>query len=235
MSKRLRRFFAPVSIVACICLVFASFTWYYGKVPEIPAIANPEFKYWTADPVLEFKKPYLWEVSLLVGPNNSGFIRHDEVKGRLCLGMHIFQHGGNEGNPWATVHVRQNLGGRATRQLFDGNLEMWVYPTFRHERDSNSGNPENVFGIEINDGTNLLWIVFSQQPDEIYKLRGHWVVVINTPLNVWSYRTVSIGKYYADAGWKPPTEVALILLAGATRGAPGEYAGFVQSVMVRKV
>lgn len=234
MSKRLRRVFAPASIIACISLMFLCYTQSYGEAAETPAIMNSEFKYWTTDAVWNFKKPYLWEVSLLAGPNNRGFIRHDEAGGRLSLGMHVSQHGQDEQYLWATVHVRQNLGGRATRQLLDGALEAWVYPTFPHERYPDSGNPKNVFGIEINDGTNILWIVFSQQPNEVYRLKGHSIVIIDTPLNTWSYRIVQIGRYYADAGWRLPTNVALILLVGATRDAPGEYAGFIQSVKVGK-
>lgn len=232
MTKRLRRVFAPASILSCVCLVFVFFTQLYGMTSETPAIMNPRFKYWTNDLVWRFKKPYLWEVSLLAGPNDKGFTRQDDVDGRNCLGMHISQDGEIDQYLWATVHVRQNLGGRATGQLFDGALEIWVYPTFLHERYPDSGHPKNVFGLEINDGTNILWIIFSKQSSEVYQIKGHRIVIIDTPLNTWSYRRMQMGKYYLDAGWKLPSEVALILLIGATRDAQGEYAGFVQELKV---
>jgi len=101
-----------------------------------------------------------------------------------------------------------------------------------HQRYQDSGHPKNVFGIEINDGTNLLWIIFSEQPDEIYQIKGHLIVIINTPMNTWSHREVQVRNYYTYAGWKPPTEVALILLVGATRDMPGEYAGFFEEIKV---
>jgi len=145
----------------------------------------------------------------------------------------VYQDGASDAYAWATVHVRQNLRGRATRQILEGVLEMWVYPTFLHGRYPDSGHPKNVFGVEINDGTNILWIIFTDQPNEVYQIGLHRIVIVSTPLNQWSHREVRIGKYYSEAGWLLPSEVALILLVGATKGFPGEYAGFFQEIRVR--
>jgi len=234
---QVRRFFGPASGIVCVCLIYAFFTQLYGTTLEPPAIVNPRFKYWTVDPAWKFRKPLGWEVSLLIGPGDEAFPLQDDVDGRFCLGMHVYQDGGDDSHLWATLHVRQNLNRRATQKLLEGTLGVWVYPTFLHERYPWSGHPKNVFGIEINDGTNVLWIVFSQQRNEIYQISGHQIVIIDTPLNRWSYREVQIGKYYASVGWKLPSEVALIFLVGATRGAGGLtirgwYAGFVQEVKV---
>jgi len=228
----MRRFFAPASILICVCTISILFVRLYGVIPETPAVANPRFKYWTRDPIWNFTKPLMWEVSLLLGPEDRGFIRRDIINDKTCLGMHVYQDGANDTYPWATVHVRQNLRGRATKQLFEGTLEMWVYPTFVHQRYQDSGHPKNVFGIEINDGTNLLWIIFSEQPDGVYQIKRHLIVIINTPLNTWSHREVQVRNYYTHAGWKLPVEVALILLVGATRDAPGECAGFFEEIKV---
>lgn len=234
MTSRLRKLFAPVSMLVCLFLVLFFFTQMYGATSDMPAIVNPRFKYWTVDQVWKFRKPYMWEVSLLIGPNDDAFTILDEVGGKTCLGMHVSQDGEIDQYLWATVHVRQNLGGRATKQLYDGTLGVWVYPTFLHERYPDSGHPKNVFGIEINDGTNILWVIFSQQSNVTYSLKRHQVVVISTPLNAWSYREIQIGRYYAEAGWRRPSEVALILLVGATRDFRGQYAGFVQDLAVTR-
>jgi len=233
MKEKVRRFFAPVSMLICIVMIAVLFTRLYGVTSESPAIANPRFKYWTSDPVLKFMKPLMWEVSLLIGPNDRGFIRRDTVDGQVCLGLHVYQDGASDAYAWATVHVRQNLRGTATRQLLEGTLEMWVYPTFMHGRYRDSGHPKNVFGVEINDGTNILWVIFSDQPNEVYQIGRHRIVIVSTPLNQWSHREVLIGKYYSEAGWLLPSEVALILLVGATKDFPGEYAGFFREIHVR--
>jgi len=233
MKGTVRRFFAPVSVLICISMIAVLFTRLYGVTIESPAIANPRFKYWTTDPVLKLTKPLMWEVSLLIGPNDRGFIRRDTVEEQVCLGLHVYQDGASDAYAWATVHVRQNLRGRATRQILEGVLEMWVYPTFLHGRYPDSGHPKNVFGVEINDGTNILWIIFTDQPNEVYQIGLHRIVIVSTPLNQWSHREVRIGKYYSEAGWLLPSEVALILLVGATKGFPGEYAGFFQEIRSR--
>lgn len=237
MTKKLRTIFAPVSMLACVCLISILFAQFYGRVQDDPAIVNPRFKYWTIDSTWRIKKPLNWELTLLLGPGDEAFASHDEVDGKLCLGMHAFQDGAKDSHLWATIHVRQNLGGSATRKLFEGTLGMWVYPTFLHERYQESGHPRNVFGVEVNDGTNILWLIFSQQSDEVYQIKGHRIVIINTPLNVWSYREIRIASYYAAACWKIPSEAALILLVGATRdvvssSVGGWYAGFVQEIKV---
>jgi len=232
MSKSARKIFAPASILICACMISILFIELYGVMPETPAIANPKFRYWTRDPVWNFTKPLMWEVSLILGPKDRGFIRRDVVDGKICLGMHVYQDGVNDAYPWATVHVRQNLLGKAVKQLFEETLEVWVYPTFMHQRYQDSGYPKNVFGVEINNGTNLLWIIFSEQPSQVYQIKRHLIVIINTPLNTWSHREVQIGNYCSDAGWTIPSEVALIFLVGATKDVPGEYAGFFQEIKV---
>lgn len=233
MLNGMRTVFAPASIVICVTMIALLFTRLYGTTSEPPAIINPRFKYWTTDPAWNVMKPLMWEISHLIGPNDCAFIRRDIVGDRSCLGLHVYQDGANDAHPWATVHVRQNLGGRATRQLFEGTLELWVYPTFPHARYFDSGHPQNVFGVEINDGTNILWIVFSDQTNETYQIKRHRIVIISTPLNQWSHREVRIGKYYLEAGWQRPSEVALILLVGATRDFRGQYAGFCLEIRVK--
>lgn len=111
MTNRLRKLFAPVSMLVCLFLVLFFFTQMYGATSDMPAIVNPRFKYWTVDQVWKFRKPYMWEVSLLIGPNDDAFTRLDEVGGKTCLGMHVSQDGEIDQYLWATVHVRQNLGG----------------------------------------------------------------------------------------------------------------------------
>jgi hypothetical protein len=233
MKTTMRKLFAPVSILICAAMIGSLFLRLQGVTQESPVIANPRFKYWTADPALKLMKPLMWEVYLLVGPNDRGFIRRDIVDGQTCLGLHAYQDGADDTYAWATVHVRQNLGGVATKRLLNGTLEVWVYPTFMHGRYTGSGHPKNVFGVEVNDGTNLLWIIFSDQPDDVYEIGRHRIVVINTPLNRWSHREVQIGKHYSEAGWPPPSHIALILLVGATKDYPGEYAGFFREIYVR--
>jgi len=233
MRRIVRIFFAPVSVLICISMIAILFTRLYGVAPESPAIANPRFKYWTIDPVTRLMKPLMWEVSLLMGPNDRGFLQRDIVGGQAGMGLHVYQDGMSDAFAWATIHVRQNLRGRATKQLLEGVLETWVYPTFAHGRYSDSGHPKNVFGVEINDGNNMLWIVFSHQPDEVYQIGRHRIVIVSTPLNQWSHRELRIGKYYSEAGWPFPSDVALILLVGATRGFPGQCAGFFREIFVK--
>lgn len=127
----------------------------------------------------------------MIGPFDRAFTRRDVIEERLCLGLHVYQDGASDGYPWAAIHVMQDLRGRATKQLLEGSLEMWVYPAFLHGRQSGSGHPKDVFGVEINDRINILRVVISDQPNQVYHIERHRIVIVSTPLNIWSYRSAN--------------------------------------------
>ncbi|MEM4246457.1 MAG: hypothetical protein QW390_04085, partial [Candidatus Bathyarchaeia archaeon] len=152
--------------------------------------------------------PYLWEVVYYKGEFDKAFIRRDFVDGVGCIGLHVYQDGINDTNVWATIHIKQAVGGRQLQRLFDSRIGVWVYPTFQYIYDKETKNPENVFGLEVNDGTHIVWFIFSDDPIAPYTLKNHHIIVIQTPLNKWSYREVSIREVYDDQGWPMPESVS---------------------------
>lgn len=202
----------------------------YGEIFEVPPIVNPKFKHLTKDPVTQTLKPYMWEVDLILGPNDEAFLRSDVVGGQRCLGMHVLQDGAEDGFEWATIHVRQDLRGRAAQTVFGQSFTVAVFPTFSYVQDA--GYPRNVFGLEIFDGTHLLWVIFSDRNTGIYQISQHRIIVVQTTLNEWSLREISLAHIYESAGWKTPSAFSFTFLVGATRGQPGRFAGFVKEIDV---
>ncbi len=234
MVDYIRKFTAPISIILFMLIFSVSFIQNYGQPYEGPILLNSKFKYFTKDPETSLVSPYLWEVVYYKGDLDRTFIRKDAVDGVNCLGMHVYQDGVNDTNIWATIHLKQMIGGQQLTRLLDSNIGVWVYPTFPYISDKESKNPDNVFGIEINDGVHIIWLIFSDQPLETYTLKNHYFKVIPTPLNEWSYRELNIKKIYETQGWQMPDSISFILIMGATRSLKGEFAGYVKEIVINE-
>jgi len=234
MVDYVRRYTAPLSLLICVLIASVAFYRYYGQPVEQPILLNSRFKYFTKDPETNLTSPYLWEVVYYKGEGDRAYLRRDTVGEVPCLGMHVYQDGVNDTNVWATIHLKQMIGGKQLTRLFDSKIGVWVYPTFPYIYDKETENPENVFGIEINDGVHIIWFIFSDQPVEPYTLKSHHIIVVPTPLNEWSYRELDIKKVYEDQGWPVPEGISFIAILGATRSLKGEFAGFVREIVVKE-
>ncbi len=228
--QRLEKIFAPLSIALCLLFILGSGSLLLGSRVEYPPIVNPRLRHLTFDPVSHALKPYGWETDLIVGPDDKALVRSDIVDRESCLGMHVTQDGANDGNEWATIHVRQDIRGRAARTLFERSFVVRVFPTFSYIQDA--GHPRNVFGVEIYDNDNMLWVVFSDTNEGTYQVGRHRIVVVNTPLNKWSDRRIDLGKLYESSNWDKPEMFSLTLLVGASRVLPGEFTGFIKEIRI---
>jgi len=232
LSSKLRSALALLSLLIVSAMVGVSFYQSYGKSNDYPLILNPKFKYFTRDPMTGGYRPFLWEVTYTEGPNDMTFIRHDVVEGEECLGLHVYQDGANDTYSWATIHVKQTFRGEAVSRLFRSRIGMRVYPTFSFVQDPVSKEPRNVFGLEINDGTHLIWFIFADSPEEVYQLRNHRIVIVPAPLNQWSNIEIDVAHQYLEAGWEKPNDLSLILISGATKVTYGNYAGYYKELHV---
>lgn len=189
-------------------------------------------KFWTIDRTKNITRPYLWEVDIIKGNLDNVSIYPTTTENRPSLALKIVRNNRNSTDVWSTVHVRQDLRGRALDMIFRSQISLWVFPTFPYWYGLDSKNPENTFGIEINDGVNLLWYVFADSPSQIFQLPHHRIVLIQTPLNTWSLREVDIATQFEEAGWKKPESVSFILILGTTWLHPGSWVGYVSGLNV---
>ncbi|WP_455278439.1 hypothetical protein [[Eubacterium] cellulosolvens] len=232
MNTAKRRRLTYVTLTLFLLIIGISFFQNLGKAQDFPLILNPKFKYFTKDSQTEMQKPFLWEATYTLGPNDSGFLRRDMVSDNECLGLHLYQDGSNDTYAWATIHVKQAIRGPDVSRLFRSDVSFWIYPTYSFVHDINSKEPRNVFGLEVNDGTHIIWFIFSDCAEQTYQLRNHRIVHKNAPLNQWSYVELDIGEEYAKAGWEEPSDLSFILICGATKITPGSYAGYFREINV---
>lgn len=223
---------AIVAFSLCILAITVSFVSFYGQVYQPSPLLNTNMKFWTLDPAANLTRPYLWQVDLIKGTFDNVSVYQFNVENRPSIALRVDRSNRNNTSVWTTLHIRQDLSGQGLDVILRSKISLWVFPTFPYWYDISSENPENTFGVEINDGTNLLWFVFSDEPSQVFQLPHHRIVLTETPLNTWSPREIDIAKQYDEAGWKKPESISFILILGTTRVHPGNWVGYISGLSV---
>ena len=220
--------------VLSLSILSATFAFinYYGQVFQAPPLLNTNLQYWTVDPTKNITTPYLWTVDFIQGPTDNVSVFRAVVGGRNALGLRVIRTNANNSQIWTTVHVRQDVHGQGLDAIFHANISVDVFPTFQYLYNPDTRNPENVFGVEINDGTNLIWYVFCNEPSQIVQLPHHRIILTQTPLNVWSTRTLNIASQYAAAGWEKPVSISFTFIIGTTWLHLGNWVGYFSNLTV---
>ncbi len=90
--------------------------------------------------------------------------------------------------------------------------------------------PKNAFGLEINDGENLVWILFSDGEEITYTFPHHRIVVVHTTMGEWTYHEVNVADEYFKLVDKQPNSISIILLMGVSKDLPGSYQGYFSNI-----
>ena len=232
MTERVRRAIAFAVIAFCILTISSAFVVLYGQVFQPPPLLNTNMKFWTVDPTKGILTPYLWTIDLIEGPTDNISVYQTVIAARPSIALRVVRNNPNNSQIWTTVHVRQDLRGQALAAIFRSKITIDVYPTFQYFYTPNSNNPENTFGIEINDGTNLLWYVFADEPSQTFQLPHTRIILTQTPLNTWSTREIDIASQFEAAGWKMPESISFTLILGTTWLHPGNWVGYFSGLSV---
>lgn len=230
--KPIRPAVVVVALSVCILVISLSFISYYGQVDQPSPLLNTNMKFWTLDSASNTTKPYLWQVDIIKGPLDNVSTYQFDVQGRSAIALRVERSNQNNTSVWTTLHVRQDLNGQGLDALFRSRISLSVFPTFPYLYDNSSHNPENAFGVEMNDGTNLVWFIFADEPSQVFQLPHHRIVLTQTPLNTWSLREIDVARQYEEAGWSKPQSLSFILLLGTTRVHPGNWVGYVSGLTV---
>jgi hypothetical protein len=222
-----------VAVLALSILTTTSlFISFYGQVFQPPPLLNTNMQFWTIDPTKNLTTPYLWTIDLIRGATDNASVYRASVDGRNAIALRVERTNPNNSQIWTTIHVRQDARGQALDAIFHSKITVDVFPTFQYLYDASTKNPENTFGVEINDGTNLLWYVFADEPNQTVQLPHHRIILTQTPLNVWSTREIDIATEYANAGWKEPVSISFTYIIGTTWLHLGNWVGYFSDLSV---
>jgi len=211
-------------------VLITSYGSLYGGVHYGPIFINGDFKYWTQDAEHGGMKPYCWQIDQSRSDNDSIRIYRTEVDGQRCVGVYLYQDGEDSINPWVSVHIRQEVRGLVLHELFCSKIGIWVYLNTSYIFDEVTMKPKNAFGIEVNDGENLIWFIFSDGEEMAYALPHHRIVVSKAPLREWSYHEVDVMAEYKKSTNKQLDSISIILLMGVSKDCPGRYQGYFSNV-----
>jgi hypothetical protein len=232
LRERVKRAVAFAAITFCILTVSSAFLVFYGQVFQPPPLLNTNMKFWTIDPTKNLLTPYLWTIDEIESPSDNISVYQTVVADRPAIALRVIRTNLNNSQIWTTVHVRQDLHGQALAAIFRSKIAIDVYPTFPYWYNPDSNNPENTFGIEINDGTNLLWYTFADASSQVFQLPHNRIILTQTPLNAWSTREINIASQYQAAGWKMPESISFTLILGTTWVHPGDWVGYFSGLSV---
>jgi hypothetical protein len=186
-----------------------------------PPILNGGLEYWYTDPSDLKRKPFEWDVVKIMGPEDTFSASQVTLGGKNAIEVSAVQDGAKDQYFWAVGQVRQYI------VLPSTPVGLWVYPTFTYK---DAANPQNVFGVEINDGVHVFWFIFSDSGEGIYDLQNHRIIVTKAPLNKWSYHQINILEAYQQLGYPLPTNLMFTLIVGGGQNSPGTYTGYFSSV-----
>ena len=232
MREGIRAIIAVAVVSLSVLSASFAFISYYGQVFQAPPLLNTNLQYWTVDPTKNITTPYLWTVDFIQGSTDNVSVFRAIVGGRTALGLRVIRTNANNSQIWTTVHVRQDVHGQGLNAIFYANITVDVFPTFQYLYNPDTKNPENVFGVEINDGTNLIWYIFANEPSQIVQLPHHRIILTQTPLNVWSTRTLNIASQYAATGWEKPVSISFTFIIGTTWLHLGNWVGYFSNLSV---
>lgn len=232
MQDKVRATIAVTVLALSILATSSAFIFLYGQVFRPSPLLNANMQLWTIDPTKNITTPYLWTIDLIQGPTDNVSVYKAVVAGRSAIALSVERINPNNSQIWTTIHVRQDVQGQALDSIFNSNITFDVFPTFQYLYDLHTKNPENTFGVEINDGTNLVWYVFADEPSQIVQLPHHRIVLTQTPLNVWSTREINIASEYAGAGWEKPVSLSFTFIIGTTWLHLGKWVGYFSNLSV---
>lgn len=225
-ALKIRRLTAPLSVVFLILIAGLAFTNLQARSEYPPAILDPQFDLWVANPELGGDKPLVWELEYVKGVGDQVILQKTEFSGRKALEIQIIQDGSDD--MWSYVYLKQTIDGTRLRALFSRDLGVWVFPEASCTCRTVSQSESTVFGVETNDGVHTLTFVFASESIESQQFLGHRTVFLLAQKGQWAYHSINVAGEYAKAQWSYPERITFSIVVGAQGSAAGSHVAYVQ-------
>ena len=230
--KHVRKLTAPLSAVFLILVAGFAFTRLQARTEYPPPILDPEFNLWASDPEFGGKKPMVWELEYVGSAGDRVLLKETVIADRKALEIQIFQDGADENLTY--VRLGQTIDGARARALFDENIGIWVILQSSCDCKGPVSDQTVTFGIETNDGTHTLSLLFVETTAEMSISPTHRTIFLKTPMGEWTHHPIDLLEQYEDAQWKLPDRISLSIVFGVPGPASDWYAVFVYGFSVTK-
>ena len=215
-----------MSVVFLILIAGLAFTHLQTRSEYPPAILDPQFDLWVANPELGGAKPLVWELEYVKGVGDQVILQKTEFSGRKALEIQIIQDGSDD--MWSYVYLKQTIDGTRLRALFSRDLGVWVFPEASCTCRTVSQSESTVFGVETNDGVHTLTFIFDSESIESQQFLGHRTVFLLAQKGQWAYHSINVAGEYAKAQWSYPERITFSIVVGAQGSAAGSHVAYVQ-------
>jgi len=153
-------------------------------IKEPDHIANPHFSYWPDGS----DAPRGWALSSSGG--GSTIAKIELVDGVPTFTLRITNE--VEGSDTTVGRLSQTVS-------FPESFAISVFPT-----GTSTDPTEHAYGLEVDDGTRKLWILFGDSDDLGMLGENFAYTFIRSPLNMWSERNIELRDLYLLFGWPLP-------------------------------
>jgi len=228
--RRLKRYFALVSLVVLLLAAAFAFLSLQGTYTGPPAILDPNFNLW----ITGSNGPQLmvWNTELVKGTSDQISINRTIVEGRRALELKVFQSGVQ--SRWAYASLSQDVDGGRLTQLLNESISFWILK----EPCSCDADPFNktsvILSIEINDGVHTISFVFSDGLQGVRTLPDHRIVFLPTPSGSWFFEKLHIAKEYRTMRWITPTKLTFSIVLGVAGGAVGWHSAYLSGIALSR-
>jgi len=224
-----RKFTALLSVILLILVAGVSFNYLRSR-PEYPppAILDPAFDLWVSDRESGQKRPLVWELDSVKGVGDQVMLEETVLAGKTTLEIRVFEDGFDEVGVY--VRLKQMIDGARLRAFLDSEVGVWVFLESSSKEQSDS--PSTIFGVQTNDGLNMLTFIFSEEASHPQQAPGSRTVFLATPSGRWAYQRIDVAGEYKDAHWKKPERLSFGVTLGAQASAPGWHVGYVHRFVV---
>jgi len=83
-----------------------------------------------------------------------------------------------------------------------GELSTWVHPP--PLKPTSRIEPTNAYGLEFDDGSHKLWILFGSESAAGYLADNHYYIFKPAPLDEWSQQKIDLRAIYNELDWELP-------------------------------
>ena len=228
--KRLRRYFAPISVIILVLAGGFAFLNLQGTYSGPPPILDPDFKLWTGTG--NASQLIVWNLETTNLANMQYTTTSSDFHGRDALRLTLFQSG--IGTHVAYLRLSETMDGARLAALMNSTVGLWVFKEPCNCDSSPFGKGSALFAVETNDGIHTLSFVFTDQRQGTVTLLSHRIVFIPTPSNQWTLEFVNIGREYWNANWGAPGVLTFSLIFSVGGGNLGWHTMYLADITTQR-
>ena len=229
-SKRVKRYFAPVSVAILLMAAAFAFLSLQGTYAGPPAFLDPNFTLWVTGP--NGPQLMVWNLEIVRGPSDRVAINKMSLQGKQALELSVFQSGIQ--SRWAYASISQTLDGGRLAVLMNASIGLWVLKEQCHCDADLFNGTSVILAVETNDGVHTMIFIFSDELQGFKSLPDERIMLLPTLSGVWYFEELNIAREYQIMRWSTPDELTFSIVLGVAGAAVGWHSAYVSGIVLSR-